>query len=188
MWRSRVGILRYVRFYTCFCACSVSQLCLAFCDPIDSSLKGSSVRGISQARILEWVAISYSRGPSRPRDRTCISPALAGGFFTTEPPGKILFLFSNGGLSSLGSHRVGHGWSDLAAAAAAMVNMLLSLSSWVPTMILLPGVIRANRMTSSSVQKQNKGLRFDPRIEGCKLMLYIRGPKHFWHQGLVGGR
>ena len=42
---------------------------------------------ISQARMLEWVAISYSRGSSRSRDRTCISsPALAGWFFTTEPP------------------------------------------------------------------------------------------------------
>ena len=89
MWRSPVGILWYVRFYTCFCACSVSQLCLAFCDPMDSSPPGSSVHGISQARILEWVAISYSRGPSRPRDRTCISPALAGGFFTTEPEDSI---------------------------------------------------------------------------------------------------
>ena len=43
-----------------------------------------------QARILEWVAISYSRESSWPRDQTCIScvSALAGGFFTTEPPGK----------------------------------------------------------------------------------------------------
>ena len=43
-----------------------------------------------QARILEWAAISYSRESSWPRDQTCIScvSALAGGFFTTEPPGK----------------------------------------------------------------------------------------------------
>jgi len=43
---------------------------------------GSSVHGISQARILEWVAISFSRS-SRPRDQTHVS-CLAGGFFTTE--------------------------------------------------------------------------------------------------------
>ena len=42
-------------------------------DPMDCSLPGSSVYGISQARILEWVAISYSRGSSQPRDQTCIS-------------------------------------------------------------------------------------------------------------------
>ena len=54
------------------------------------NLPGSSVHGISQAWILEWVAISFSRGSSRPRNQT-VSPlasALPGGFFTTEPPGK----------------------------------------------------------------------------------------------------
>ena len=57
------------------------------CDPMGCSPPGSSVHGISQARILEWVTISSSRGfPSlriKPR-----SPALAGRFFTTEAPGK----------------------------------------------------------------------------------------------------
>ena len=48
---------------------------------------GSSVHGISQARILGWLAISFSRGPSQPRDCTHIS-CIASGFFTTEPPGK----------------------------------------------------------------------------------------------------
>ena len=43
------------------------------CDTVDSSLPGSSVHGILQARILEWVAISFSRGSSQPRDRTCVS-------------------------------------------------------------------------------------------------------------------
>ena len=48
---------------------------------------GSSVHGISQARILEWVAISFSRGFSQPRDQSYIS-CLTDGLFTTEPPGK----------------------------------------------------------------------------------------------------
>ena len=43
------------------------------CDPMDCSLPGSSVHGIFQARILEWVATSYSKGSSWPRDRTCVS-------------------------------------------------------------------------------------------------------------------
>ena len=54
---------------------------------MDYSPPGSSVHGSLQARRLQWVAISSSRGSSRPRDRTqvsCVS-ALAGGFFTTEP-------------------------------------------------------------------------------------------------------
>ena len=66
------------------------------CDPMDYSLPGSSVHEISQARTLEWVAISFSRGSSWPRIKP-ESPALAGAFFTTEPPGKALssstFLF-----------------------------------------------------------------------------------------------
>ena len=47
------------------------------------------LHGISQVRILERVIISFSRGSSQPRDLT-VSPALAGGFFTGEPPGKPL--------------------------------------------------------------------------------------------------
>ena len=43
------------------------------CDPMDCSSPGSSVHGILQARIVEWVAISFSRGSSRPRDRTQVS-------------------------------------------------------------------------------------------------------------------
>ena len=54
---------------------------------MDCSPQGSSVHGISQARILERIAISFTRGSSQPRDRT-ISPALAGVFFTTEPQGS----------------------------------------------------------------------------------------------------
>ena len=64
-----------------------AQSCLTLCDPMDCSPPGSFVHQISQARILEWVAISSSRGSSRPRDWTCIS-CMVGGFFTTESPGK----------------------------------------------------------------------------------------------------
>ena len=58
----------------------VAQLCLTLCDPMDCSLPGSSVYGISQARILEWVSISFSRGSFWPRDQTQVS-CSAGGFF-----------------------------------------------------------------------------------------------------------
>ena len=46
----------------------VAQSCPTLCDPMDCSLPGSSIHGIFQARILEWVAISFSRGSSQPRD------------------------------------------------------------------------------------------------------------------------
>ena len=49
------------------------QLCSALCDPIDRSPRGSPVPGILQARTLEWVAISFSKGSSQPRDRTQVS-------------------------------------------------------------------------------------------------------------------
>ena len=51
----------------------VAQSCLTLCDRVDCSLPGSSVHGILQAKILEWVAISFSRGSSWPRDRTQVS-------------------------------------------------------------------------------------------------------------------
>ena len=53
--------------------CLVAQSCLTLCDPMDCSPPGSSVRGIFQASILEWVAISFSRGSSSLRDLTQVS-------------------------------------------------------------------------------------------------------------------
>ena len=61
--------------------------CPTLCDPLDCSPSGSSVHGISQARILEWVAFSFCRGSSQPRDQTGVS-CIAGRFFTTKPPRK----------------------------------------------------------------------------------------------------
>ena len=51
----------------------VAQLCLTLCEPMDCSLPGSSVHGIFQARILDWVAISFSKGSFQPRDWTWVS-------------------------------------------------------------------------------------------------------------------
>ena len=51
----------------------VAQLCPTLCDPMDCSPSGSSDHGIFQARLLEWVAISFSSGSSQPRDRTRVS-------------------------------------------------------------------------------------------------------------------
>ena len=73
----------------------LAQSCLILCNPMDCSPPGSSVHGILQARILEWVAIPFSRGSSQPRDWTWVS-CIAGGFFTVwatreapEIPDKI---------------------------------------------------------------------------------------------------
>ena len=55
------------------CSFLVTKLYLTLFNPMDCSLPGSSVHGISQARILEWVAISSSRGSSQPKDQTHVS-------------------------------------------------------------------------------------------------------------------
>ena len=65
----------------------VAQSCPTLCDPVDCSLPGSSVHGIFQARILEWVAISFSRGSSQPRDEPW-SSALCADALPSEPPGS----------------------------------------------------------------------------------------------------
>ena len=72
------------------CASSTAWLCVTLCDSMDWSTPGSPVHGILQGRILEWVAIHFSRGSSRPRNRTRVScePALQVDSFDTEPLGK----------------------------------------------------------------------------------------------------
>ena len=57
----------------CVSMCLVSQSCLTLCNPMDCSLPGSSVHGIFQAIVLEWIAISFSKESSQPRDRTRVS-------------------------------------------------------------------------------------------------------------------
>ena len=59
--------------YVTVSLCVHAWLCLSLCDPMDCNLPGSSVHGIVQARTLEWVAISSSRGSSWLKDWTCIS-------------------------------------------------------------------------------------------------------------------
>ena len=62
------------------------QLCLTLCDPMDCSPPGSSVHGILQARVLEGVAMPSSGDLPDPgiKPASLMSPALAGGFFTTS--------------------------------------------------------------------------------------------------------
>ena len=67
----------------------VAQLCPTLCDSMDCNLPGSSVREILQARVLEWVAISFSRGSSQPGMEPT-SPELQADALPSEPPGKPL--------------------------------------------------------------------------------------------------
>ena len=65
----------------CAVLCLVAQPYLTLCDPADCSPRGSSVCGILQARIVEWIAMPSSRGPFQPRDQTQVS-RIADRFFT----------------------------------------------------------------------------------------------------------
>ena len=95
---------QYIKWMFCGCTSSFfksglfrheyvhAQSCPTLCELMDCCPPGSSVHGIFQARILERVAISLSRGCSWPRDRTWVSwvSCIAVRLFTTEPPGKTL--------------------------------------------------------------------------------------------------
>ena len=100
----------------------VTQLCPTLCDPTDCSSPGSSVYGILQARILEWVAISFSRGSSWPGDWTQVS-CIAGWFFTNPPQFNTWILIqADSGLR----------WSPLWAWFGAIVLALSTvLYSWM---------------------------------------------------------
>ena len=66
----------------CVCVCvggggvKSFQSCLTLCNPMDHSLPGSSIQGIHQTRILEWITMPSSRGSYQPRDQTCITLRL----------------------------------------------------------------------------------------------------------------
>ena len=73
----------------------VAQSCPTLCSPVDFSPPASSVHGILQARILEWVAISFSRGSSRPRDRTQVSRIAGRHFLLNSCKSNFLLKGSN---------------------------------------------------------------------------------------------
>ena len=67
---------------TLLCCCLVTQSCPTLCNPMDYSLSGSTVHGILQANVLEWVSMPSSRESSQSSDQTQVSH-IAGGFFTS---------------------------------------------------------------------------------------------------------
>ena len=85
----------------------VTQLCLTLCDPMDCSLPGSSIHGIFQARVLEWVAISFPRGSSRPRDQTQVS-CVVGRCFTIWATREVPRVGSNSCPLSWWCHPTSH--------------------------------------------------------------------------------
>ena len=110
----------------------------SFCVPMDYSPSGFSVQGIFQARILEQVAISFSRGSSSPKIEPA-SPTLASGFFTTEPPGKPRTWFQFSSVQSLSRvWLLATPWIAARQASLSITNSRSSLklmsieSGWTP--------------------------------------------------------
>ena len=79
--------ITFQRYFTHEVKALVAQSCLTLCDPMDCSQSRSSVHRFLQARILEWAAISFSRGSSQPKDWTQVS-CTAADSSPSEPPGK----------------------------------------------------------------------------------------------------
>ena len=73
LWANAADDLKLKPILICVCMSSCSFLFETHCDPMNCSPPGSSVHGIFQARIVGWVAISYSKGSSQPRDQTNVS-------------------------------------------------------------------------------------------------------------------
>ena len=86
-----MGFYRCVCVCVCVCVCLVTQVYLSLWDLMDCSLPSSSVHGILQARILEWVAIPFTRESSQTRNRTQVSQ-IVGGFFTVWATRERRFL------------------------------------------------------------------------------------------------
>ena len=93
--KSQTPFMTLAGWLSLLCCCSVSQSCTTLCEPMDCSPAGSSVHGILQTRILEWVAIPFSRGSSWPRDRIPVS-CIAGRFCTILAIMKLKFSKNNG--------------------------------------------------------------------------------------------
>ena len=96
--RDRTWVLPHYRQLLYHLSREVTQLCPTLCDPMDCSLPGSSVHGIFQAMVLEWIAISFSRWSSRPRDWTQVSRIVDRSFTTwatREPHLEAQFASAN---------------------------------------------------------------------------------------------
>ena len=116
------------------CCAQSRQSCLTLCDPMGYNPPGSSVHGIFLGCILEWVAISFSRGSFQPRDRTqvsCVS-CIVGGVFTAELPAKpALVLISLNG-SRLPPRRSQGAYDDLISPTAVIFVWFIEQVSCIP--------------------------------------------------------
>ena len=112
------------------------QVCLTFHDPMDASVPGSSVHGILQARILEWIVIPFSRESTQELNWVLLhcrtEKAMAPHSSTVA--WKIPWTEEPGGLQSMGSLRVRHDW----ATSLGLFTFMHWRRKWQPTPVFLP--------------------------------------------------
>ena len=138
------------------CSCSVVKLCSTLYDPTECSPPSSSDHRISQARILEWVSLSFSRGSSWPRDQICVSSS-AGSFFITESPGSECYsVVSN----SLWPHGLSSPWNSPGQKTG--VSSLSLLQGIFPIQGLNPGLPHCRKICYQASQRgsHSNGLNF----------------------------
>ena len=126
-----------LHWFHCMCAQLLGHIWL--CDPMDYSLPGSSVRGILLARILEeWVAFPTSGDLPSPRIKPAFLafPALAGRFFTTTPPGRLLISLNYQNISEYSQALTTHYWC----------LQLITVGVWL---ILLSSVLQSLNFSGS---------------------------------------
>ena len=128
--------------YWYMCVCEVAQSCPTLWDPVDYSPPGSSVHGILQARRLEWVAISFFRGSSQPRDRTRVS-CIAGR--RNEPPGKPSIRFSVYYIGSDGKESTCQSRTHRRCGFDSWVGKIPWRRKWQPIPVFLPGESHGQR-------------------------------------------
>ena len=125
-----VGWVYRLWWYRCVCLCLVTKSCPALCDPMDCSPPGSSVHGISRAKILEWVAMTFSRDSGIKSG----SPALQADSLPAELPGKppdVLLLISIQWCGGLVLRlEQAHQWVETGMLGLVSAQMVCGAGSW----------------------------------------------------------
>ena len=126
-------------------------MCLTLCEPMDCSLPDSSVHGIFQARVLEWVAFSSSRNLPDPRIKPSfpVPPALAGRFFTTEPPVRYICIYISIHLGYIYIYMYICVYAAVAAAATKSLQSCPTLCDHIdssPPGSPVPGILQARTL------------------------------------------
>ena len=137
-----------IRISSCQLGLWGAQLCTILCSPMDYSLPDSSVHRILQARILEWIAISFSRASSNPGIKSVSlgSPALPGGFFTTH----VWFFMTPRAAACQASLSLTISWSLPKFMSIASV-MPSSHSILCPSLLLLPSISPSIKIFSNEL-------------------------------------